>query len=149
MIFLPIMVQPDSIGEVRLRSGNYADSPIVNPNYLQRDSDVQVLKEAVKLIRELVKMKALAELAAEELAPGSEADVEAYIRTQASTLWHPVGTCKMGRDDHAVVDPRLRIHGLEGVRVADASIMPTITSGNTQAACFVIGERAAEMILAD
>ncbi len=147
LIFLPILVQPDSIGEVRLRSGNPQDPPIINPSYLQHDSDVQVFVQALKLIRELANTKALAESTDGELAPGASADLDGYIRTQTSTLWHPIGTCKMGRDAQAVVDSRLRVHGLEGVRVADASVMPTIPSGNTQAACFMIGEKLADMIL--
>lgn len=149
MIFLPILVQPDSIGEVKLRSGNPQDPPVVNPNYLQRETDVEVFVEAVKLIRQMVKTEAFAGWSAEELVPGDGADLEGYIRTQTSTLWHPVGTCKMGNDDQAVVDAQLRVHGVQGLRVADASVMPIVPSGNTQAACYMIGERAAEMILGD
>ena len=149
LIFLPILVQPDSTGEVRLRSGNPQDPPIINPNYLQQDADVQVFVQAVKLIRELANTKAFAEFNGGELAPGPGTDLDGFIRTQTSTLWHPVGTCKMGRDAQAVVDPRLRVQGVEGVRVADASVMPSIPSGNTVAACFMIGEKVADMILED
>ncbi len=147
MIFLPILVQPDSIGEVRLRSANPQDLPVVNPNYLQQEADVQTFVQAVKLIREMVGTQALGGLAAEELVPGSEGDLEGYIRAATSTLWHPAGTCKLGTDDQAVVDPQLRVRGVEGLRVADASVMPRVPSGNTQAGCYMIGEKAADMIL--
>ncbi len=82
------------------------------------------------------------------MAPG-EADVTEYIRSQSSTLWHPAGTCRIGKDPLAVVDPRLKVHGINGLRVADASVMPTVTSGNTVASSFVIGAKAADMILED
>jgi choline dehydrogenase len=146
-IFLPIMVNPQSIGEVRLRSGNPQDPPLINPRYLQAEADYQTLVSALRIIRDLAKTPAFSVSYGAEVAPG-EADVEAYIRGQTSTLWHPAGTCAMGRDDRAVVDHRLRVRGVEGLRVADASVMPTVTTGNTQAACFVIGEKAADLILA-
>ena len=146
-IFLPIMVQPDSRGEVRLRSSNAQDAPILDPKYLQQDADAQTFVEAVRIIRELAQTKAMSEGYAAEIAPGPDADLGEYIRTQSTTIWHPVGTCKMGSDEQAVVDAQLRVRGVENLRVADASVMPTVTSGNTQAACFMIGERAAAMIL--
>ena len=146
-IFLPIMVQPFSIGEVTLRSANPQDPPSINPNYLQCDADVQVLVRALKLARALMSTRALAALNGGELAPGPDADPLAYIRSQSSTLWHPAGTCRIGHDAQAVVDPQLRVRDVEGLRVADASVMPTVTSGNTVAACFMIGEKAADMIL--
>lgn len=146
-IFLPIMVMPDSIGEVKLRSANPLDLPLVNPNYLQADADVQTLREAVRMIRELAKTSAMSAEYETEIVPGPDADLEGYIRSQATTLWHPAGTCAIGSDGNAVVDAQLRVRGVEGLRVADASVMPTVTSGNTQAACFVIGEKAADAIL--
>ncbi len=102
--------------------------------------------ETLKLVRQIAGTRAFADLNSGELAPGS-ADPEAYIRAQASTLWHPAGTCKMGRDANAVVDPQLRVHGVEALRVIDASVMPTVTSGNIVAACYLIGARGADMIL--
>lgn len=150
-IFLPILVQPFSVGELRLQSANAEDFLWVDPRYLSQQSDVDVFKRAIELIREMVSTKAFAEINGGELAPGADvtgdAALEQFIRSQATTLWHPAGTCKMGRDALAVVDPQLRVYGVEGLRVVDASVMPQVTSGNTQAPCFVIAEKAAEMIL--
>jgi choline dehydrogenase len=145
-IFLPILVQPFSIGEVTLRSSDPADPPVINPNYLSQEADVQALRKAVELARALAATSAFSDLVEAELVPG-DGDVDEHIRTQSSTLWHPAGTCKMGHDALAVVDPQLRVRGVEGLRVADASVMPTVTSGNTVAACFMIGEKVADMIL--
>ena len=146
-IFLAILTQPFSIGEVTLRSADPAAAPRINPNYLQQEADVQVFRSAMKLIREMAGTKAFAGINGGELAPGA-ADLDGFIRSQSSTLWHPAGTCKIGRDALAVVDPDLRVYGVDGLRVADGSVMPTVTTGNTVAACFVIGEKAADLILA-
>jgi len=121
-------------------------------HYLEHDADVQVLIEGIRLARELAHAHAFDEFRGEEISPGvsvkSDAGLAGYIRDTAMTAWHPVGTCGMGRDTDAVVDSHLRVHGVEGLRVADASIMPTIVSGNTNAAAIMIGEKAADMILA-
>ncbi len=146
-IFVNILVRPFSRGEVRLRSANPQDLPIVNPNYLQADADVQTLVSAVKLCRELASTEAFAVVNDGELVPGEGTDLVEYVRNQASTLWHPAGTCKIGRDMLSVVDPHLRVYGVEGLRVADASVMPTVTAGNTNAPCAMIGDKAARMIL--
>jgi choline dehydrogenase len=119
----------------------------VNPKYLEREADVQVLTKAIDICRNIANTKAFSELNGGELAPGLDGDLMGFIQTQASTLWHPAGTCRMGRDALAVVDPQLRVQGIEGLRVVDASVMPTVTSGNTVAASFMIGDKAAEMIL--
>ncbi|HLI50287.1 MAG TPA: FAD-dependent oxidoreductase [Thermomicrobiaceae bacterium] len=147
-IFLPIMVNPESSGEVRLRSADPLDPPIVNPRYLQAEADYQTFISAIQIIRDLAKTKAFSAEYAGEVAPG-DADLDAYIRSQTSTLWHPAGTCAMGNDERAVVDPQLRVRGVDGLRVADASVMPTVTTGNTQAACFMIGEKLAAMMLGE
>lgn len=145
-IFLPILVQPRSTGEVRLRSADPQEAPIINPNYLQHDDDVQTFVKTIALIRQIVDTKAFADINGGEIVPGLDGDVVGHIRNMTSTLWHPAGTCKMGRDEMAVVDDRLRVCGVEGLRVADASVMPRVTSGNTVAACMMIGEKAADMI---
>ncbi len=146
-IFLPILVQPFSIGQVTLRSANPLDPPVVNPNYLSQPADVQAFVQVIETIRAIANTPAFSDLNEVEIVPGAGADLEPYIRSQSSTLWHPAGTAKMGHDAMAVVDPQLRVYGVEGLRVVDASVMPTVTSGNTVAPCFMIGWRAAEMIL--
>ena len=147
-IFLPILVQPESRGEVVLRSNDAADMPIINPNYLENEADVAVLSKAVELVRKLANTPKFLELNGGEMVPGAEVDIEAFVRTQSTTIWHPAGTCKMGNDAMSVVDSELKVNGIHNLRVADASVMPTVTSGNTVAACFMIGEKAADMILA-
>jgi len=150
--FAPILARPQSRGTVTLRSKDPADLLAVDPHYLECSADLDVLVDAIGLARELVSAKAFAPFRGRELAPGDEvrdrAGLVRYVRASASTVWHPVGTCKMGKDRDAVVDPALRVHGVDGLRVADASIMPTITSGNTNAATIMIAEKAADMIIA-
>ncbi len=145
-IFLAVLVQPFSKGEVTLRSANPLDPPVINPNYLQAPADVQAFVKVIETIRAFANTPAFHDLNETELAPGPDANLEEFIRTQSSTLWHPVGTAKMGRDALAVVDPQLRVYGVEGLRVVDASVMPTVTSGNTVAASFLIGWKAADLI---
>ncbi|BAY50518.1 glucose-methanol-choline oxidoreductase (plasmid) [Scytonema sp. HK-05] len=139
-----------NIGSVSLRSPNPKDTPMIRMNYLQSQSDVQKLVAGIKLMRQLFQTSAFDEFRGKEIAPGvdvqSDEALEAYIRDACSTEWHPVGTCKMGIDPMAVVDPELRVHGVEGLRVVDASIMPTITTGNTNAPTIMIGEKAADLI---
>ncbi|BCM94228.1 putative GMC-type oxidoreductase [Abditibacteriota bacterium] len=146
-IFLPILIQPDSTGTLTLRSSDPNDAPRVHPNYLSEAADVQTFVKAIDLIRDIAGTKAMSEAYVAEVVPGREADLEGFIRSQVTTIWHPAGTCRIGQDEQAVVDPQLRVRGFDNLRVADASVMPTVTSGNTQAACFVIGERAADLIL--
>ncbi|MHC5860838.1 GMC family oxidoreductase [Nostoc sp.] len=141
-----------NIGSVGLRSPEPKDTPMLQMNYLQSEADVQKLVEGIKLIRQVFQSSVFDEFRGEEIAPGvnvqSDAALVAYIRDTCSTVWHPVGTCKMGIDSMAVVDPELRVHGIEGLRVVDASIMPTITTGNTNAPTIMIGEKAADLIKA-
>jgi choline dehydrogenase len=141
-----------NIGSVSLRSPDPKDTPMLQMNYLQSQADVQKLVEGIKLIRQFFQSSAFDRFRGKEIAPGAEiqndAALEAYIRDACSTVWHPVGTCKMGTDPMAVVDPELRVHGVEGLRVVDASIMPTITTGNTNAPTIMIGEKAADFIKA-
>ncbi len=147
--FITILVRPQSIGYVKLRSTNPADAPLIQENYLQSEADMQVQLKAIGLCREMVRTKAFAGIYDGEALPGagrSESDLREYVRSHASTIWHPTGTCKMGRDRLAVVDPQLRVHGVEGLRVVDASIMPSVVSANPHAAIIMIGEKAADLI---
>jgi choline dehydrogenase len=149
-MFVIVLIQPQSRGRLTLRSGDPFDAPLIQPDYLACETDVEVLRQGIELSRKLARTRSMAEFSGEELNLGpdkSEAEINAFIRNNASTIWHPVGTCKMGRDAMAVVDPQLRVHGIQNLRVADASIMPTIPAGNTAAACMMIGEKAADMIL--
>ncbi|MEH2066642.1 MAG: GMC family oxidoreductase N-terminal domain-containing protein [Nostoc sp.] len=142
-----------NIGSVSLRSPDPKEPPTIRMNYLQNQADVQKLVEGVKLIRQMIQTSAFDDFHGEEIAPGShvqsDAALEAYIRDTCSTVWHPVGTCKMGIDSMAVVDPQLRVHGIQSLRVVDASIMPTITTGNTNAPTIMIAEKAADLIKAE
>ena len=147
-IFLPIMVQPDSAGSVRLGSADPSRPAIVDPNYLGSPADLATMVAAVGLIREMVATAAMRDVYRGAVVPAADADIEAYTRANAVTLWHPAGTCRIGSDSLAVVDSALRVRGVDGLRVADASVMPNVPSGNTQAACYVIGEKAADLILA-
>lgn len=146
-IFVPVLIQPQSRGEVKLRSANPQDPPMIDPHYLQMKTDVRTYIRAIELCREIANTRAFADFNDGELVPGLDADLEQYIRKYAETIWHPVGTCKMGRDAMAVVDPQLYVYGVEGLRIADASVMPTAPSGNTNAACVMIGEKAADLVL--
>ena len=146
------LTHPQNIGRVSLRSSSAEDAPIIQMNYLQDESDGQKLATGIKVLRKLFHSSAFDEFRGEEIAPGAAVQTDealiAYIRETANTVWHPVGTCKMGTDPMAVVDPELRVHGIEGLRVIDASIMPTITTGNTNAPTIMIGEKAADLIKA-
>ncbi|MEP0872695.1 GMC family oxidoreductase N-terminal domain-containing protein [Trichocoleus desertorum AS-A10] len=146
------LTHPQNIGSVSLRSSDPKDAPMLRMNFLQSEADVQKLVVGIKLLRNLFGASALDEFRGQEIAPGAEkqsdAALVAYVRETCSTVWHPVGTCKMGTDPMAVVDPELRVHGVEGLRVVDASIMPTITTGNTNAPTIMIGEKAADLIKA-
>jgi len=146
-------LRPESRGDIRLASPDPFAHPVIRPNYLSTDLDQQTAIESLKLTRRLVETKTLAPYVAEEMRPGSDAQTDDELlegaRRIAQTIYHPVGTCKMGRDPNAVVDDRLRVRGIRGLRVADASIMPTITSGNTNAPAIMIGEKASDMIIED
>jgi choline dehydrogenase len=143
--------RPDSRGSISLRSADPLAHPLIDPNYLSAENDIRVLRAGLKISREVVGQSAFAPFRGAELAPGpdvrSDAEIDAFIRQNSETLYHPVGTCKMGPDDLAVVDERLRVHGVEGLRVVDASVMPRLVSGNTNAPTIMIAEKAADMIL--
>jgi len=146
-------VRPESVGTVTLASADPTDDPVIDPQYLTAEPDLAVLREGIKTAREIARADPLDDLRGEEVWPGedvqTDAEIEAHVRETAHTVYHPVGTCKMGpgEDEMAVVDPQLRVRGVENLRVADASIMPKITSGNTNAPSIAIGERVAELIV--
>jgi choline dehydrogenase len=147
------MVRPVSRGSLRLTGSGHGDPVALDPNILACERDVESLVAAVELCRRIGSAEALREWGAVERFPGPSVAtpdaLRSYVRETAITYHHQVGTCKMGIDADAVVDPRLRVHGVGGLRVADASIMPMVTTGNTNAPSIMIGERAAEFLLAD
>ena len=142
--------RPLSRGEVTLASFDPLDRPIINPNYLSDPDDMRCAVAGVRWNLNILYAKAFDDIRGEEVAPGinsrSDADLESFVRRTASTTWHPAGTCKMGDDEMAVVDSHLRVHGNEALRVVDASIMPSIVSGNTNAPTIMIAEKAADLI---
>jgi choline dehydrogenase-like flavoprotein len=149
-------VRPTSRGFIRLRSPDPADKPVIQPNYLSTDDDRKVAADSIRMTRRIVAQPALAPFQPSEFLPGASVpdDDEALIKAAGdigTTIFHPVGTAKMGRDSDptAVVDERLRMFGLERIRVVDASVMPTITSGNTNSPTMMIAEKGAAMILED
>ena len=135
------------------RTGNPDDAPSISPNYLGDENDANVLVSGVEITRRILEQPAMAAVSLGEYMPGPEVtsrdEIMQFTRETGGTIHHPVGTCKMGDDPASVVDPRLKVHGLEGLRVADASIMPTLTTGNTNAPTIMIGEKCAAMILED
>ena len=146
-------LRPESRGHVSIASPDPNVHPEILANYLATDADRRTMIAGVRIGRRVAGAEPLAPIMKGEREPGPEVasddEILDWIRDRATTIYHPVGTCKMGQDDMAVVDERLRVRGLEGLRVADASIMPTITSGNTNAPAIMIGEKAARMILDD
>jgi choline dehydrogenase-like flavoprotein len=145
------VLRPRSRGELRLRSANPLDRPAIDPKYLSDPDDLRLTLLGLRLARRIAASRAFAKVVAAEVWPGpsaiSDADLASYVRRTASTYFHPVGTCKMGSDEMSVVDAALRVHGIEGLRVADGSIMPTLVSGNTNAPIIMIGEKAADLLL--
>ncbi len=146
-------LRPTSRGHVRIKSGDVNDYPAITLNYLSTAEDKQVAIDSLKVTRGIMATRALAPFSPEEWKPGpgimSDEDLLAAAGDLGATIFHPVGTCKMGNDPMAVVSDRLKVHGVEGLRVIDASIMPRITSGNTHAPTTMIAEKGAEFILAD
>jgi choline dehydrogenase len=149
---MPTLIYPKSRGEVRLSSNDPTAAPLIDPCFLQEPDDARLLLEGIALLREVMQSRGMAKLVKGELHPGpafaSKQAMAAELPTRIHTVYHPVGTCRMGVDERAVVDPSLRVRGIEGLRVADASIMPSITGGNTNAPAMMIGERCAELLRA-
>ena len=148
--FAPILGQPQSRGTVTLTSADPAALARVDPQFLSRDEDLLVFEHGIRYARELAHMPAFDELRGAESAPGpsvtSSSELREYIRKAAGTVWHPVGTCRMGTDREAVVDDELRVYGIQGLRIVDASVMPRIPNGNVNAAVMMIAEKAADLI---
>jgi choline dehydrogenase len=144
---IPGIVRPQSRGWIRLRSASPLDPPLINPRHLAEDADVRGLVRGLELTRKIGAASAFAEWGPLEVVPGADADLEPFVREMAGTWFHPAGTCRMGNGGEAVVDSELRVRGLEGLRVADASIMPEIVSVNTNAASMMTGWRAGELLL--
>ena len=146
---LPSLVKPKSVGYVGLKTTNPLDSPLIQPNFLSEEEDLQTLVTGTKKALEVMKAQAFSRYKKSIIAPTdeTEAGIIAHIKKTVETIYHPTGTCKMGSDEMAVVNDKLQVHGIEGLRVVDASIMPTIIAGNTNAAVIMIAEKAADLIL--
>ncbi|MEM7408505.1 MAG: GMC family oxidoreductase N-terminal domain-containing protein [Pseudomonadota bacterium] len=144
--------RPESLGSIHIKSGNPRENPAIRFNFLDAELDRRTLIDGMRFIRKLLTTQAMAGICGEEMQPGpqveSDEDLLQFMRDKAETVYHPVGTCKMGNDPRAVVDHELKVHGIANLRVADGSIMPTLTSGNTNAPCIMIGEKCADMVLA-
>jgi choline dehydrogenase len=144
-------LRPESRGAITLRSDDPTDAPLIQPNYLSEARDRETMRAAFKAMRDVMHQPALSRLSGGEIWPDpdvrSDADIDAFIRATGGTVYHPVGTCRMGSDDAAVVDETLKVRDTEGLRVVDASIMPTLVGGNTHAPTVMIAEKAADMIL--
>ena len=146
-------VRPASRGTIMAASSAPFVRPKIRPNYLSHPDDVRVLLAGINQTREIFSQSALQSYSSSETAPGvhiqTSEELESFAREQGSIIYHPVSTCKMGEDTMAVVDPRLCVHGIKGLRVVDASIMPTVTTGNTNAPTIMIAEKASDMIIED
>ncbi|MFI0817121.1 GMC family oxidoreductase [Streptomyces sp. NPDC021098] len=146
------VVRPLSRGTLRLASADPEAAPLLDPNILAERYDMEAMVDAVEICREIGAHAAFDDWRKAEAAPGLEArtreDLREFVRRAVGTYHHQVGTCKMGQDSLAVVDPELRVHGVPGLRVADASIMPSVSSGNTNAPSIMIGEKAADLLTA-
>lgn len=148
-----VLLTPDSRGHMALKSSDPLQAPAFHPNYLSDAGDIRRSIAGLRMMRRIAEAAPLASRIVHELVPGAPATTDeqllAHLKTNGNSGWHQVGTCRMGVDETAVVDPRLRVHGVGRLRVVDASIMPRIVAGNTNAACIMIGEKGADMIRAD
>jgi choline dehydrogenase-like flavoprotein len=146
------LLRPKSTGEVKLANKISTSAPKIYLNMLSHPDDMKVMVKAVKICRDIFSQPSLAKLIVKAIYPKShcqsDEQIKEFIRSKANTIYHPVGTCKMGNDKDAVVDSHLLVHGMNNLRVVDASVMPTIISGNTNAPTIMIAAKAADMILA-
>ncbi|MCC8950841.1 GMC family oxidoreductase N-terminal domain-containing protein [Bradyrhizobium sp. Arg62] len=151
--FETVVLQPKSRGWVRLADSDPTSMPLINPNFMGEEEDVRAAVEAVRAVRKVMAQESLASVIEEEMDPGpgiqSDAEIAEWVKRVVTTMWHPVGTCRMGQDARAVVDARLRVRGVEGLRVIDASIMPNISSGNTNAPTQALARHASTMLVED
>jgi choline dehydrogenase len=149
-LLLPSLLLPKSRGYVSLRSSDLDDDPLIQPNFLSADDDLKVLLAGGKIATDLIAQSAFSDHIQEIYYPSNDSDdaMLDVLLNRLETIYHPVGTCKMGSDESAVVDHQIRVHGIEGLRVIDASIMPRIVAGNTNAPVYMIAEKGAAMILA-
>jgi choline dehydrogenase-like flavoprotein len=146
------LLRPKSRGTVKLQSADPHDDPLIDPKFLSHPDDMKVLVAGYKKMMAIMNTGPISQYIAECLRPvniNDDRDIERAIRESADTVYHPVGTCKMGSDSDGVVDERLRVHKVQNLRVVDASVMPTVVGGNTNAPTVMIGEKAADMILQD
>ena len=146
-------LRPESVGSIHLKSADPLAAPSIRPNFLSAQIDRDSLVGGMRVARRIVQRPAMQRYIESELSPGADVDSDEqwldFARRNGQTIYHPIGTCRMGADAGAVTDPRLRVNGIAGLRVVDASVMPKMVSGNTQAAVMMVAERGAEMILED
>jgi choline dehydrogenase len=150
-----LQMRPESTGHLELKSADWRDHPAIHPNYLATKLDQDTIVKGIQIARRIAQFEPLKSHITEEFTPGADIGMDDYdatlnwARDNSVTIYHPTGTCKMGQDEMAVVDADLKVRGIKGLRVADCSIMPTITSGNTNAPAIMIGEKLSDMILED
>ena len=147
------VLRPESRGSIHVRTPNASDPPAIQANYLAAEEDARTMIAALRMIRKVAAQPSLAKHIVRETRPGPEAVTDDqlldHIRQTGQTSYHPIGSCRMGKDPQAVVDHELKVHGIEGLRVCDASIMPTMMASNTNAPSILIGEKGSELVLAD
>jgi choline dehydrogenase len=145
------VLRPESQGSIHIKTAHAGDPPEIRANYLAAEHDQRTIVDAMKMIRKIAALPPLSQLALRETRPGPQASTDEalldHARATGMTSYHPIGTCRMGNDARAVVDHQLRVHGIEGLRVADASIMPTMVASNTNAPTIMIGEKASDLVL--
>ena len=143
------LLRPKSRGSVRLQSKDPLAAPLIDPAFLAEEEDLEAMVKGFRLTQKLMQAPSLRMWADKDLRTAnatSDDAIRALLRAHTDTVYHPVGTCRMGRDATAVVDPQLRVHGIQGLRIADASVMPTLIGGNTNAPTMMIGEKLADLL---